>query len=412
MPSPLTPIRKAAPAMARQVNRAAALKIVRERGPISRAEVAAITGLAKNSVSSIFEALHDEGLICSDGLASASSKGGRRRELWRINPDAGRIIGLDLERSKVEAAVMDFAGRVLHKRSRKPSGKAGKQAILSATLSVIDALLQHDATQQAKLLGIGVATFGRLSPDKALANCYGLVPGWDDVPLKRIIEDHTGAPTTLETNLVASAMAEQWFGSARDVSDFAVLLFRTGIGVGLCANGTILDGSTGRAGELGHITVDEHGPPCACGSHGCLEAVASRAALADRLARAAKRRAKSMLLQQASPKSVTLDAVIDAAAAGDALARKLLAETAQHVGVALANVMCLTDPELVVIGPALSRGRDMIVDLIRDEIALRMPGASDRALRIRTSPLGDDLVLLGAGALVIAKVREKRSDDG
>ena len=399
-------MRKAAPALARRLDRATVLRIVRERGPISRAEVAAMTGLAKNSVSSIFDALLAEGLIMSHGLADASVRGGRRRELWSVDPGAGCILGLDLERSRVAGALMDFAGRILVKRHATPRGRPGRRSMLRAARTVIDRLLSHESARGATMLGMGVGTFGRLDSAKAVANCYGLLPDWDDVPLKQILEEHSGLDATIETNLVAAAMAEQWFGAAREVRDFAVLLFRTGIGVGLCANGTILDGSSGRAGELGHVTVDEDGPVCICGGQGCLEAVASRAALIAQVEAAATRGIESTLLARRSPRTLTLDTVIDAANAGDALARRLLEETARHVGVALANVLCLTDPALVTIGPALSRAGDVVVATIEHEIRARIPGAGDRRVDIRVTPLGDDLVVLGAGALVLSKVFE------
>lgn len=382
------------------------LGIIRERGPIARSEVAGITGLAKNSVSSIFEALHAEGLIRSDGLAQASQKGGRRRELWRIDPDTGFVVGIDLERSRIEGAIMTFDGEIVAKHRSTPRGAPSKAAILRSLRAVLDRLMADERLATGRVIGVGVATFGRLDAERSISNCYGLVPDWSDVPLRRIIEDQTGWEATLETNLVACATAEKWFGAARDAQDFAVLLFRTGVGVGLSANGSILSGASGRAGELGHITVDEDGPPCACGGRGCLEAVASPAALIAKVAAADKANSDSALVGVGKADSVTLDAVIQAANSGDRLAASILAETAQHVGVALASLLCLTDPELITIGPALSRAGEPVIREIEKEVRKRIPGADERALRIEPSPLGDDLVLIGAGALVFAQILE------
>lgn len=397
---------KADPALARQFNRATALSLIRERGLISRAEVASITGLAKNSVSSIFDALHRQGLIRSNGLAKASQRGGRRRELWSIDPDAGYVMAVDLERSRVEAALMSFDGQILAKHRSTPRDSSKRAAILRALRSVLDKLTQDERLNGGRVLGLGVATFGRLDASKSVANCYGLVPDWDNVPLKEIIEKHTGYEAILETNQAASAMAEQWFGAARNMRDFAVLLFRTGVGVGLCANGSILGGATGRAGEIGHMTVDEDGPRCACGSRGCLEAMASRAALIRRVEQAGRACRNSVLVSRGKPSTVTLDRIIQAANSGDSLARRLLGETASHVGVGLANLLCLMDPELIIIGPALSKAGPAIIAHIAKEIEKRIPGARERSIRVEASSLGDDLVLIGASTLVFAKALE------
>ncbi len=397
-------MRRASPALARRVNRAAVLRLIRERGPISRAEVAAITGLARNSVGHIFDALRGEGLIVSRGYADAGRKGGRRRELWAINPDGGYVAALDLERSRVEAGLVRFDGTIVLKRRRTPRPDAGRQGILDAALRALDAVLEARPRAKGRFFGVGVATFGRLDPKKEVGDCYGIVPDWRNVPLKAILEERAGREVTLDTNEIAAALAEQWFGAARDARNFAVLLFRTGIGAGLCANGAVLDGATGRAGELGHITVDEDGPLCDCGSRGCLEAVASRTALRRRLAEAKGERRRSALLRGDAAETATLDSLIAAARQGDALAAQLLRETARHVGVALANVVCLLDPELITIGPALSRAGEEVIEQIAQEARARIPGADARTLDIRPTPLGDDLVLLGAATLVFSKM--------
>ncbi|HET7474376.1 MAG TPA: ROK family protein, partial [Candidatus Limnocylindrales bacterium] len=235
------------------------------------------------------------------------------------------------------------------------------------------------------------------------------LPGWDDLPLVRIVSDALDRPAVVDNDATACALAEWWFGAGRDrgaggdpVRDLVYLTISTGVGGGLVLDGRVFRGAAGNAGELGHLTVDHRGRLCACGRRGCLEAYASGTNIAAR--------AREALGSSAEPSSlrafpaVTARDVAEAAAAGDPLASRVWDETTEILGSAIANILDVFNPELVVLGGGVTRAWRQLLDPVRDiGLRLAMPPAR-RSGDVVLTALGDDVGIVGAAAIAFERL--------
>jgi glucokinase len=224
---------------------------------------------------------------------------------------------------------------------------------------------------------------------------------WKLVPLREMVARATGLPVFLDNDATAAAAGERLIGVAKGVDDFVLVTLGTGIGGGICSGGSILRGHRGTAAEVGHMVVDPAGPLCGCGRRGCLEALASGTALEREAVRLASKDPGSVLHEASTtdPGSVTGEDVASAAHAGDAAAAAAFENISWYLGLGIANLVHLLDPELVVLGGGVSRSGDLFIDTVRDVVA--STGIPDlvRDVRIELSTLGGDAGVIGAAAI-------------
>ena len=250
---------------------------------------------------------------------------------------------------------------------------------------------------------IGIACGGPLDPVAGVIQSPLSLPGWDDIPLVAIVSTALERPAVVDNDATAGALAEWQYGAGRGggVRDLAYLTISTGVGGGLVLDGRVYRGAAWNAGELGHLTVDFRGRRCACGRRGCIEAYASGTNIAARAREAlAGSNEPSSLRAIASP---TARDVGEAAAGGDALASRIWDESMEILGSAVANILDVFNPELVVLGGGVTRSGDQLLEPVR-EIGLRlaMPPAR-RSADVVLAGLGDDLGVVSAAALAFER---------
>jgi predicted NBD/HSP70 family sugar kinase len=355
---------------ARRHHRSLLLQRLFHDGPASRADLARTTGLTRVTVSDLIGALVADGLVAELG-APAGSRVGKPPTLVGIASDATHVVALDLSATdQVSGALVDLAGVVV-RREVRPLGGAAGSAATAVVAGLVDDLV---ASATVPVLGVGIGSPGVVDALGTVLEAPNL--GWTDEPLARDLAARTGLPVFVANDANAAALGEHTFGGAEG-GGLMVLRVGTGVGAGLVLEGTLLHGHRAAAGEIGHVVVDPSGPECACGRRGCLETLLAVPYLRRRLA----------------------DAGDDAARQ-----RRVLAETGKRLGAALAPVVgTLNLHDLVLSGPSeLLDGplRAAVESTIR---ARTMPVTADE-LRVRTSTLGDDVVLSGATVLVLAGV--------
>ncbi len=250
---------------------------------------------------------------------------------------------------------------------------------------------------------IGIACGGPLDPVGGVIQSPLSLPGWDDIPLVAIVSTALERPAVVDNDATAGALAEWQYGAGRGggVRDLVYLTISTGVGGGLVLDGRVYRGAAWNAGELGHLTVDFRGRRCACGRRGCIEAYASGTNIAARAREAlAGSDEPSCLRAIASP---TARDVGEAAAGGDALASRIWDESMEILGSAVANILDVFNPELVVLGGGVTRSGDQLLEPVR-EIGLRlaMPPAR-RSADVVLAGLGDDLGVVSAAALAFER---------
>jgi predicted NBD/HSP70 family sugar kinase len=375
----------------RRENRAVILWSLYFSRPRSRQELSAATGLSPASVTNVIRELLDEGIVIEAG--SVDSDGGRPRVMLDMNPEHRYVIGVDIGETRVRVELFDLTMTERAKADYPLNPREHDvDVVVEQILSGLAAVLADSGIDPGAILGVGVGIPGIIEQG-AEALVHGQTYGWDAVPLERLLRAGTDLPLRLENGAKTMGQAELWFGAGRGARNAVVTLVGSGVGASLISGGTTYRGATSSAAEWGHTTVVVGGRKCRCGSAGCLEAYVGAEAILERYGRPAA----------GDDEESALAALIDAADTSP-LAAAVLDETAEYLGIGLANLVNLFNPERVILGGwagLLLGGR--LLPAIRESArqhSLRHPFA---ATSIELGRLGPEAVALGAATLPVER---------
>jgi glucokinase len=327
-------------------------------------------------------------------------------------PPDDLVLGLDVGGTKLAAGVVRGDGTVLGRRVAPSHVEDGPEAMIERHLELGRAAVADAGVAWDDVRAVGIACGGPLDPLAGVIQSPLSLPGWDDLPLVRIVGDALDRPAVVDNDATACALAEWWFGAGRradgtSVDHLVYFTISTGIGGGVILGGRVFHGAAWNAGELGHLTVDYRGRRCACGRRGCLEAYASGTNIAVRAREALAATSEPSALRSVDP--VTARHVAEAAAAGDPIASAVWDETMEMLGSGVANALDVFNPDLVVLGGGVTRAGRQLLDPVR-EIGLRL--AMEPARRsgdVVLAGLGDDVGIVGAACVAFERLpREER----
>ena len=371
----------ARPGLIRAMNEQLMLDHIRAAGELSRADLARISGLAKNTVSLALGNLERAGLVRAAGLRTGVP--GPAALLYRMNPDAGFVLGLDVGGQYLRGAIADFAGVVRARVSQRARARTGPGRV--AALARLGAQLRDAAGFAGDAVGQTVlGSPGIYDPDSDSLSLSPGLPGWDEPVVPHELRRLFGADVVLENDIDAAALAEQKLGHGQDMPSFAFVSVGTGIGMGLVIDGKLHRGAHGAAGEIGFLPGDDDSGPDDVPGLGPLERSASAAGIVQAARRAGMH----------GPLSARK--VFAAAARGDARARGVVEAEAALIARAVCAVIAVADPHLIVLGGGVGQADDFL-DLVTDRVAALAPVMP----ALRVSALGDDAVVdgcLAAGA--------------
>ena len=317
------------------------------------------------------------------------------------------VLGIDLGGTKILTAVVDAKGTMLSRdHSVTPAGK-GHEAVVQAILESTGRALKQAHISSSDLVAVGIGAPGLSNPKTGVIYTSPNLPGWHDVPLKDLLFEELGRPAYLINDANAAAVGELHYGAGKGARNFIYITVSTGIGGGIIIDGEVYAGSTGTAGELGHMVIDDNGPLCHCGNTGCWEILASGTALAAEARRIIERGAETAILEHAGGNinNVNAEAIHAAALAGDELANRLIARNAYYLGVGLANLINIFNPEVIVIGGGLSNIGDMLLLPAYEEAGRRAFKQSYQATRFARAELGRNSGVIGAAAFALEQYR-------
>ncbi|MFC1864222.1 ROK family protein [Chloroflexota bacterium] len=318
------------------------------------------------------------------------------------------ILGIDLGGTKILTAVVDTQGKILSRDHSITPAKEGQQAVVRSILESVGRVLDQAHIAAADLPAIGLGVPGLSNPETGILFTSPNLPGLIDVPLRDIIEKELGRKAFLINDANAAAIGELHFGAGRGARNFIYITVSTGIGGGIIVDGKIYTGSMGAAGELGHMVIDDDGPPCNCGNRGCWETLASGTALAREARHRIKTGAATSILELAGgdAEKINAEAIHEAAQAGDKLATELIAKTAYYLGVGLANLINIFNPETIIIGGGLSNIGDALLKPAFEEAGRRAFKQAYQAVRFARAELGRNSGVLGAAVFALEKMRQ------
>lgn len=383
--------------MAKGDSRNTILNLLRDSQQTTRTELAARAGLSKAAVSEIAATLLDDGLIREVGKLQPGR--GRSRVLIEFDAAARLVLGAQLNDTVCTVVLTDLRAQPLHRTTRPIVGTTPEDFI--APLCACVAELQ--ALAAAPILGLGVGAPAAVDPSGRRVTLS--VPyGWQDVPLADMLEERLRLPVLTANRAKVAALGELWQGAHPGVEDFVYVFVGGGIVAGIVANGSLYFGSTGGAGELGHVTVWPDGPLCGCGNRGCLHTLASEAAVIRRVRARARQTEQPTPLTDLASESlahVTLDLLLQAATQGDPVVLEVLEDVGTDLGLAIANVVNLINPRLIVLGGSVARFGEPLLEPLRREVRRRALWESVAGLSIEASTLGDEAGPVGAAALFL-----------
>ena len=317
------------------------------------------------------------------------------------------VLGIDLGGTKILTSVIDAAGKMLSRDHSVTPAAKGQEAVIEAIMESTKRSLSEARMTSADLTAVGIGAPGLSNPETGILYTSPNLPGWHDVPLRDIISKEFGKTTYLINDGSAAAVGELYFGAARGARNFIYITVSTGIGGGIVINGDIYAGSTGTAGELGHMVIEDNGPLCNCGNTGCWEMLASGTALAAEARRVLERNSDTTILKYAGTiDKVNAEAIHEAAKAGDELAKRLIARNAYYLGVGLSNLINIFNPEVIVIGGGLSNIGDMLLLPAYEEAGRRAFKHSYQATRFTLADLGRNSGVIGAAAYALERSRK------
>ena len=383
----LTKAQAARSSTIRDINRQFVLNYIRDREPISRADLARSTELQRSTVSTIVEELKEEGLI--EEIGAGASTGGRRPTLIRLRAAGATAIGVDITPSATTIATSDLVGRVLARERFENSPRPEELAA-----QVIGRLREiASGERQGTIAGVGVSLPGLVDTGKGRA-IYIPFFRWRDWPIAEEIERATGLKARVDNDANAAALAELWFGrpEVSEARDFIITLVAEGIGTGIVFDGQIYRGERGAAGEFGHMIVAQNAPvACSCGNRDCWEAFASERAAVARYANNSGAQGGG---------GAGFGEVVDRALGGEQAAIDALTETAHYLGIGISNLIVGLSPEAVVVGGQITRAWPIIAPSLEETIQRSIRRGLPSA-RIVASTLSEP-TMMGAISLVLA----------
>jgi len=318
------------------------------------------------------------------------------------------ILGIDLGGSKILTAVVKSEGEVLSSNESTTRATEGQDIVIQSIVDSAHSAMKQVSCTISEISAIGIGAPGISNPEAGILFTSPNLPGWRNVLLRDIIQNKLDKKAFLINDANAAALGELYFGAARNTHNFIYVTLSTGIGGGIVIDGKIYTGAIGTAGEIGHMTIDDNGPICNCGNKGCWEALASGTSLAREAKRRIKEGAKTSILKytEGDLEKVTAPIIHSAAEQGDKLARDLIARTGYYVGVGIANLINIFNPELIVVGGGLSNIGDMLLKPAFKEAADRSYKEAFQAVRLVSAGLGRNSGVLGAAAFALQEMKK------
>lgn len=366
------------------------LELVRAGRASTRSDLRRVTGMSRTAVVSRVAALADAGLLLiGEELAST---GGRPPGGLVFNADAGVVLAAAVGRSRSQLAVFDLLGNERGSSSVDHEVGAGPDVVMAPVAEHLARLLQ-DVTRP--VLGVGLSLPGTVDPVRGVSVDSPVMGGWDGTDLAPYLRDVTQAPLYVGNDADVLARSERLghaTGGASGYADLLVLKASTGLGLGIIAEGRVVSGHLGGAGEIGHTKVDAaHGRPCRCGDTGCLETLAGGWALVARL-------------NESGRQVEHIRDLVELAVSGDPEAKALLRESGRQLGEVLAVAINLLNPQAVVIGGDMGASFDVYAAGVRESVYARASALATRDLQFLPSTFGDRAGLVGCAAMALDQV--------
>lgn len=390
---------------AKKFNRLTVLNLIKETEPISRQELAALTGLKSPAITGIVRQLLALGLVREVGLGK--SKSGRRPMKIRFNADAGYIVGVEITRCETTIAITDLKNQPTEFKTMNIDMSCPDMGLQHLANTLHDVITSEEYYSK-RFWGMGIAFPGLLdSKTGVVKRSVNLGQDWVDYPLKEKVQELLAMPISVENNSNAAVLGERFFGKGQHTDNLVYINLGEGVSAGILANKQILQGHRGYAGEIGHLVIQPNGSLCNCGNRGCLETVCGIPAILQRAQCEIPLQIGEDPIKQwwlRANKHITIEELMRQAGIPGSYAGNLFKQIGSYVGLAVANIINIYNPEAVIIGGKLAGAGDVLLKAVQDgAIAQAFPEIA-ATTDISSSAFGDKAAVIGACALIVRQL--------
>ena len=403
MPMELQP--KGNAAYISRLNKVKVLELIQRRGNISRAQVAHESGLSAPTVTRIVEGLiREEKLVQEAGFGH--SEGGRPPIMIQLSNDTNAVVGIDLGTTAIRGVLANLSGGILADVEKFTPVEEGFDAVMESVIEVVRRLLNTEPARQKRIHGIGMAVAGLINKKSKLVE-FSPDFNWENVDIHQALKGRIEHPVIFDNVTRVMATGELRYGRGHDYKNFACVNLGYGIGAGIISDGRAFVGAEGFAGEFGHITVDpKSNVRCMCGNYGCLEALASGSGIARAACDAIESGAKSTLddLCSSDHEQITAEMVFRAAESGDSLSNKVIDTAVEYLGIGIASLVNLFDPEAVFMGGAVAQPDGRFWEAMCESARRRMLPRHKDVVEILPVSHGTKAAVMGAVCLAANEV--------
>jgi len=370
----------------RQLSQRSVFEALLHRSPISRADLAKVTGLSKQTTSEVIDAFQQQGLVHPIGRTSGSV--GRTAVLYELSREGGHVLGIDLGARRLTVALADIAGRVLAEAD-EPTDIRGGAWVLDQIGRLSDRLARDNHTHPSRLRSIVLATPGVVNPKSGAIEMAPNIAGLSHLNVVGLLGEKLGSPVVFENDINLALLGEIWHGCAQNVANVAYLALGSGVGLGLFVNGHLVRGENGAAGEIGYLPMGGDPLQAESRAQGCLEYQIGASGVVRRYREAGGSEVDSAAL------------VFDRAQDGDPRAVGVVDETARLTSLAAATVVATVDPRLLVLGGSVGARPDFA-----DKVARMLSQLAPRPVEVRTSTLGKRAGVVGALSVALRRLHD------
>ncbi|WP_343009524.1 ROK family transcriptional regulator [Clostridium celatum] len=387
----------------KQLNIAAILKVIRDNGNLSRADIAKLTGLTPASVTNITKFLLEDKYLIESKIGESS--GGRPPIILEINPNARYIIGVSIGIGNIEVVITNLNAEVVFRKAIEvQEERYNKELIFNELIKLINEVVKESEIENTEILGIGIALHGIVNVKEGISK-YSPYYAWENVDIKGILEEKLNYPVYVDNDVRAMAIGESLFGVSKGISNFITISISNGIGAGIIINNIPYYGVDYSAGEIGHVVVEGDGDKCNCGNYGCLETVASNNNIVKKVIKMIKQGQSSILIEMVKDiNEISITDICKASVLGDELSIYILKESARYIGTAVTSLINILNPTAIVVVGEIFENTPYTLQTLEEIVKKRGLKLPAENVRIIKSALGKDAAVIGAATLVIQEL--------
>jgi predicted NBD/HSP70 family sugar kinase len=380
------------------------LRLLRDE-MVSRVELAEELSLSSTTITNLTAELLADGIIAEEEIeVSAKRKRvGRPRRMLRLIPTARYAVGVHIGVGMFRVAITNLLAEIIINHTAEFDRTASPEDVIIEIVRVIEQSIKQSGVDRQRIIGIGVGASGLVDTLSGI-NVVAARLGWIDVPVQALFESQLNLPICVENNVRSMALGEALFGSGRDVGVLAFVYGRVGVGSGFVVDGKLFRGSGAGAGEIGHtVILGQAGEICSCGNTGCLETLISEPVFLKQAGIIAHRYPDSLLAKYLVDQDTgnSIESVFAAARDGDEHTRKMIEERGCYLGIALANLVNIMNPELIILGGVFAQGHDLILPVAEAKMRSTSFAGLGKNVKIAPTQFGWRAGVIGAASLAL-----------